>query len=510
MKWLIAVVVCVAGYATANEDYETEIVDVKGIERMNEQNYRAIVTKGDVLVYFHHDKCTDCIKISPFLGNISEVLSKKRPGLTVAEVDVDHSPSLAGLFKVEFFPTWTLIMNKGAKELHFTGKPSFKDLFIWTVRQVGDKFETIKKIEGLKEVRNSSTMVLYIQGDYQKDQIQKIGEYFYPKYGNLTIAYSSSKLLEGVDIRLFKTFDFIEEPYDGSLSIEQLEPFIANQSQYIVMPTDSTDYSSKMFTKIGTTNIFLFTHDLDCEEYREFVKAAVDLHKTTNKIHNWGHVKIDTGKFTNLYSYLSHNKIEGSELWIVIKQEEGVFKYKWHEKIDYHGIKEFIAKFENGHLMQKVKSQPIPESQPEEGITFVVGDTFEDEVLNSPENVLLLIISTNCKYSHEMVPHYDEIAKMMLPFKDHLKFTVMDGLHNEINDLYIGGFPTLLLFKAGAKDEEPEEFADTRHKPAILRFIVESLPEIDFSSVVKEEDIKVEEVEEEPIDLSKWMTDTDL
>lgn len=516
MGKLLLVAVFLVGLAQTTEDFDTEIADLRGIEHMTESNYRDITGKGDALIYFHHDKCTDCRKISPFLGNISSALKSKRSGLTVAEVDVDSQPALAGLFKVESFPAWVLVFaDKSRKEMLFNGRPAFNTLFTWVVRNVGDKFETLKNIQELEIAKNSSAMLLFVQGNFDRKIIQTIGDYFYPKYENLTLAVSESELVEGSPVRLFKSFDFPEVSYTGELTVESLEKFISQESQYVVMPHESNDFSEKMFTRIGTANLILFTNDRNCEEYTQFIKAAhIWKDQKGSKINNWAHIKIGTGKFTNLYSYLSHHEIAGPELWIVIKQEDGVIKYKWHEKIDVHGIQAFIDKYENGHLKQTIKSQPIPEEQPIEGVTFVVGNTFEEEVMNSAQHVFLLIIAVNCKYSHAMVPHYDEIAKLLLPLKDKIKFTVMDGLNNEVTDLYIGGFPSLLLFKAGSKDEEPLEFGDTRHRSAILRFIIDSLPDIDFSSVLSKEDLKAaqdnDEDEEEPIDMSQWIDDNDL
>lgn len=76
---------------------------------INEENFKSEVeeAKGLVLIDFFASWCGPCKMISPIL----EELSKEMPDVKFCKVDVDESPSLARMFKVESIPFLALVRD---------------------------------------------------------------------------------------------------------------------------------------------------------------------------------------------------------------------------------------------------------------------------------------------------------------------------------------------------------------------------------------------------------------
>jgi thioredoxin 1 len=76
---------------------------------INEENFKSEVeeAKGLVLIDFFASWCGPCKMISPIL----EELSGEMPDVKFCKVDVDESPSLARMFKVESIPFLALVRD---------------------------------------------------------------------------------------------------------------------------------------------------------------------------------------------------------------------------------------------------------------------------------------------------------------------------------------------------------------------------------------------------------------
>ena len=92
-----------------------------------------------------------------------------------------------------------------------------------------------------------------------------------------------------------------------------------------------------------------------------------------------------------------------------------------------------------------LKSDPIPETN--SGIVkIIVGNNFEEMVLNSNKFVLFEAYAPWCTNSKKLEPVYLKIAEDLKSFKE-LIFTKMDATKNEHPSLNIDGFPIIKLYK---------------------------------------------------------------
>ncbi len=148
------------------------------------------------------------------------------------------------------------------------------------------------------------------------------------------------------------------------------------------------------------------------------------------------------------------------------------------QRFDYNGsftvkaMSEFITEWKEGRAPRLYKSEEVPEENP--GPVYkVVGDTFQDEVINSPANVFVKFYAPWCGHCKSFAPLYTQIAEK---FKGNklVKFVDIDATKNEIPGTYIQSFPTLKFYPANAK-QKPIPYDGPRTVDTLEKFVLENM-----------------------------------
>ena len=100
MKWKSAGLPVVSGKVSTNGG-------------MSSDEYKTLVSGGNVLVDFSAEWCAPCRKMKPYL----EELAKENPSLKIVTIDVDQNPNIAAELGVDALPTLKYYSNN---ELKFT------------------------------------------------------------------------------------------------------------------------------------------------------------------------------------------------------------------------------------------------------------------------------------------------------------------------------------------------------------------------------------------------------
>ncbi|KAG1668907.1 hypothetical protein FOA52_016076 [Chlamydomonas sp. UWO 241] len=115
-------------------------------------------------------------------------------------------------------------------------------------------------------------------------------------------------------------------------------------------------------------------------------------------------------------------------------------------------------------------SAEIPASPLEDGVTVVVGKSFEDIVLDAAKDVLLEVYAPWCGHCKTLAPIYAKLAKRFKSV-DSVVIAKMDGTENEHDKVEAKGYPTLLFYPAGSKDKQPIVVDGERSLAALTKFI---------------------------------------
>jgi thioredoxin 1 len=78
------------------------------ITKVDDENFNTTVAQGVVLVDFYADWCGPCRMLSPILEALATDLGEK---ITVAKLDVDHSPKTTNTYQITSVPTMILFKN---------------------------------------------------------------------------------------------------------------------------------------------------------------------------------------------------------------------------------------------------------------------------------------------------------------------------------------------------------------------------------------------------------------
>jgi len=124
-----------------------------------------------------------------------------------------------------------------------------------------------------------------------------------------------------------------------------------------------------------------------------------------------------------------------------------------------------------GNIKPQVKSQPVPKKNTGP-VTVVVGNTFEDIVMDSKKDVLIELYAPWCGHCKELEPTYKKLGKR---FKDdpNLVIAKMDATANDTPPGYTAeGFPTIYFAPANDK-KNPIKYEGERELDDFVKFLKE-------------------------------------
>lgn len=155
-------------------------------------------------------------------------------------------------------------------------------------------------------------------------------------------------------------------------------------------------------------------------------------------------------------------------------------------------ISQFVGDFVAGKVEPSVKSEPVPEKQ-DGPVTIVVAKNYQDVVIDSDKDVLLEFYAPWCGHCKALSPKYDQLGEMFKPYADKIIIAKVDATENDIPD-EIQGFPTIKLFKAGAKGT-PIDYSGSRSVEDLAAFIRDNGShgiDADLASVEKREGVETD------------------
>ena len=161
-------------------------------------------------------------------------------------------------------------------------------------------------------------------------------------------------------------------------------------------------------------------------------------------------------------------------------------KYNMDGDINVENILKFVEKWEKNELKRQLKSEKIPKIN-KGNVYIVVGKSFEKEVINNDKDVMLLFYAPWCTHCKELSPKYEEVGIKLKDKNPKLLIAKIDGSLNEIENISISGFPTIMFFPGNQKDKKPIEYKGRRTTEDIIQFIKKNAYNKIIDEEIKEE-----------------------
>jgi protein disulfide-isomerase A4 len=143
------------------------------------------------------------------------------------------------------------------------------------------------------------------------------------------------------------------------------------------------------------------------------------------------------------------------------------------EEFSEESLTDFIENFQAGKLKPVLKSQPVvPLSKPGK-VQVVVGNSFDDIVMDESKEVFIEFYAPWCGHCKKLEPVYNKLAKAMKAQKE-IVIAKIDATANDVPGLFkVEGFPTMYYLLPGKKTD-PIKFEGGRDLDSLKKFIEEN------------------------------------
>lgn len=453
------------------DEYKAPVVDEKDVVVLKEGNFSDFIKNNRfVMVEFYAPWCGHCQALAPEYAAAATDL--KAENVVLAKVDATEENELAQQYDVQGFPTVYFFSDGVHKP--YPGQRTKDAIVTWIKKKTGPGIYNITSVEDAERILTSETKVAvgYLNSlvGSESDELAAASRLeddvnFYqtvnPEVAKLFHIEASAK--RPALVLLKKEAEKLSR-FDGEFSKSAIAEFVfANKLPLVTKFTRES--APLIFESSIKKQLILFAISNDSEKLISIFEESAKSFK--GKL-IFVHVEIDNedvGKPVSEYFGISGN---GPQVLGYTGNEDSK-KFVLDKEVTLENIKAFGENFLEDKLKPFYKSDPIPETN-DGDVKIVVGDNFEEIVLDESKDVLLEIYAPWCGHCQALEPTYNKLAKHLRGI-DSLVIAKMDGTTNEHPRAKSDGFPTILFFPAGNKSFDPITVDTDRTVVAFYKFL---------------------------------------
>ena len=442
---------------------------------------KALEKYEHMLVMFYAPWCGHCKKFKPELEKAAAVLRKEN--LIVAKVDATAEKKLAEKYKVRGYPT-VKFFKKGQATDYTAGRKE-QDVINWVRKKSGPPTKPLKTADDVEKFQSDNEVcAIYFGNDAEEIKVfegvaLKIEDYPFGVVEDEEVAKKFNAKPKSVVI--FKKFDEKRNDLE-TVKEKELNDFLEKYSQKRVGTFDDKT-TERVFGKNQPALVYFG------EKGDKWNEAEKIMEKIADKV---------GGKLKVVMSEIKEGMAKRIAEYIGIKNEDlpsvrildtrrDIKKYIMEGSIDEKNILNFIDGWEQGKLKLHLKTQEEPKEN--NGDIFVVGKTFQKEVIDNDKDVMLVFYAPWCGHCKQLLPKYEEAAKKLKAKNPKIVLAKMDATENEVESVTITGFPTIKFYPGNKKGSKPIDFNGERTTEGIIKFIQTNA----YNKVVLDEEEKKEE-----------------
>ncbi|RID73895.1 hypothetical protein BRARA_B01020 [Brassica rapa] len=448
-------------------------VDEKDVVVIKERNFTDVIENNEyVMVEFYAPWCGHCQSLAPEYAAAATEL--KGDGVVLAKIDATVENELAHQYSVQGFPT-ILFFVDGEHKL-YTGGRTKETIVTWVKKKIGPSVYNLTMLDDAEKVLTSGNKVVlgYLNSlvGVEHDQLAAASKAEDDVNFYQTVNPDVAKMFH-IDpeskrpaLVLVKREEEKISHFDGEFVKSGLVSFVsANKLPLVTVFTPES--SQEIFESAIKKQLLLFATEKGSEKVlQEFEEAA----KSFKGKLIFVSVDVDNEDYGKpVAEYFGVSSSNAPKLVAFIGNEDPQ-KYYFEGEIKSDKIKTFGEEFLNDKLKPFYKSDPIPEKN-DGDVKIVVGDNFDEIVLDESKDVLLEVYAPWCGHCQALEPMYNKLAKHLRSI-DSIVIAKMDGTTNEHPKAKAEGFPTILFFPAGNKtSSEPITVDADRTVVAFYKFL---------------------------------------
>mmetsp|Transcript_14458 Transcript_14458/g.14509 ORF Transcript_14458/g.14509 Transcript_14458/m.14509 type:complete len:214 (+) Transcript_14458:813-1454(+) len=155
---------------------------------------------------------------------------------------------------------------------------------------------------------------------------------------------------------------------------------------------------------------------------------------------------------------------------IIDHDGNGVNKYLYFKTIKENDLRQFIKGWIDKEIEPYTKTEPIPDELYAQGIRIIVGQNFQQIVMDNKKDVLVQFYAPWSAACRNLAKDYEKLAATLIEI-DELVIGKIDMYLNDVKGQFIQDFPTIKFFPANNK--KGVVFQGDANYENLLKFIQE-------------------------------------
>ncbi|XP_057782643.1 protein disulfide isomerase-like 1-4 [Salvia miltiorrhiza] len=452
-------------------DDEVAAFDEKDVVILADRNFSGFIDENKyVMVEFYAPWCGHCKALEPEYAAAATEL--KAANVKLAKVDATVENELAENYEVQGFPTVYFFVN--GEHQTYSGQRTKDAIVTWIKKKTGPGVSNITTTEDAEHILTSEDKVVlaFLESLVGPDSEEfaaasKLDDdvnFYQTANANVAKMFNLEADVKRPAIVLLKKEAEKVTHFDGQFKKSVIAKFVSANKLPLVI-TFSRESAPLIFESPIKKQVLLFATSNNSQEAFQAFQEAANLFKGKLVF-----VYVDIGNEEVGKPVADYFGITGDAPKVLgyIASEE-TKKFVFDGEVTLERIKTFGEAFVEEKLKPFYKSDPIPEKN-DGDVKIVVGNNFDDIVLDESKDVLLEIYAPWCGHCQSLEPTYNKLAQHLRGVSS-LVVAKMDGTTNEHPSAKAEGYPTILFFPAGKKSAAPIPVESERTVVAFYKFI---------------------------------------
>ncbi|KAI6685784.1 hypothetical protein NL676_031697 [Syzygium grande] len=453
------------------DGYKEPEMDDKDVVVLKEGNFSDFVEKNRfVMVEFYAPWCGHCQALAPEYAAAATEL--KGEEVVLAKVDATEEEELAQKYEVQGFPTVYFFVDGVHKP--YSGQRTKDAIVTWIKKKTGPGVDNITTVDDAERVLTSENKVVlgylnHLKGPESEElaaasRIEDDVNFYQTVNPDVAKLFHIDPEVKRPALVILKKEAEKLSLFDGKFEKSAIAEFVFTNKLPLVT-TFTRESAPLIFESPIKKQVLLFATSKDSEKFVLVFQEAAKLFKGKLIFVYVEMDNEDVGKPVSDYFGVSGSgpKVLG------YTGNDDMRKFFLEGEVTLDNIKAFAEDFLEEKLKPFYKSDAIPETN-DGDVKVVVGNNFDEIVLDESKDVLLEIYAPWCGHCQALEPTYNKLAKHLRGI-DTVIIAKMDGTTNEHPRAKADGFPTLLFFPAGNKSFDPITVDTDRTVVALYKFL---------------------------------------
>ncbi|XP_043703535.1 protein disulfide isomerase-like 1-6 isoform X2 [Telopea speciosissima] len=400
---------------------------------LNNDNFKRVIDANEfVMLLGYTPWCARSAELMPQFAEAATVLKDVGSSLLMAKLDAERYPKAASKLGIKGFPTLLLFVNGSSHA--YTGGNNAEEIVIWARKKTGVPIIRLNSITESEQFLKKHPMFIIglfekFEGPDYEEFVKAASEGNEIQFVEACNAEVAKVLFPDIATRNLFLGLVKSEPekyvqFEDTFKKERILEFLEyNKFPLVTMLTELN--SVKVFSSPVKLQVFIFARTDELKNHKELLEDVARKFKSKIMF-----VYVDITEDNLAKPFLTLFGLEESEGTIVTAFDNKISsKYLLESDLTMSSLEEFCSRLLQGTQPPYFKSEAIPDNKGKT-IQTVVGRTFDDIVLSSPQNIFLEVHTPWCIDCEKTSKQIEKLAKHFKGLNS-LIFARIDASTNE-------------------------------------------------------------------------------